>query len=464
MASTALDRVNAAYALTRPPSRSISTVDDYLGALNEFYYQGNAYQTGLGGLGGVQQTLGGEKAERIPNSLEGYAAHAYAANGVVFACMSVRMLVFSAIRFQYQGFNKGRPSTMFGGAALEQLERPWSGGTTQDLLTQMILDADLAGNSYWTNVDGELVRMRPDWVDIILAPRRVRGGQLGWTKFGYRYTEGGPHSGNDPVALLPDEVAHFAPIPDPLATYRGMSWLTPVVREVQADGVMTRHKRQFFENGATPNMVVSGITAANQTEFDAIVDMMESNHSGIANAGKTLYLAAGANAEVVGANLQQIEFATTQGRGETRIAAAAGVHPVIVGLSEGLSGSSLNAGNYAQARRRFADGTMHPLWQNAAGSLEQLVPAPGPATRLWYDARDVPFLREDRKDAAEIQQTRAATVRQYVDAGFTPESSVAAVEAEDPGLLVHTGLFSVQLQPPNSQSQPELPAEGGSDA
>jgi phage portal protein BeeE len=459
--STALERVNAAYRDLQRPRRSIATVDDYLGALNEFIYQGNSYQLGLGG--GLQQTLGGERAERIPFSLEGYAAHAYAGNGVVFACMAVRMLVFSAIRFQYQAFNRGRPSTMFGGPALGLLERPWSGGTTQDLLTQMILDADLAGNSYWTTVEGELVRLRPDWVEIILAPRRVRGGQLGWTKFGYRYTEGGIGSGHDPVALLPDEVAHFAPYPDPLANFRGMSWLTPVVREVQADGLMTRHKRQFFENGATPNMVVSGITAASQQEFDAIVDMMEANHSGVANAYRTLYLAAGANAEVVGANLQQIEFATVQGRGETRIAAAAGVHPVIVGLSEGLQGSSLNAGNYAQARRRFADGTMHPLWQNAAGSLEQLAPPPGPATRLWYDARDVPFLREDRKDAAEIQRIRAATVRQYVDAGFTPESAVAAVDAEDPGLLQHTGLFSVQLQPPNSQQQPAAQPEGDSD-
>ncbi|MGX4657095.1 phage portal protein [Micromonospora sp. SCSIO 07396] len=444
-----LERISA----VRRPARSISTVDDYLGALNEFVFQGNTYPLG----GGVQQTLAGERAERIPNSLEGYATAAYQANGVVFACMAVRMLVFSAVRFQFQAFNRGRPSVMFGGRELELLERPWAGGTTQDLLTQMIQDADLAGNSFWTEHDGELVRMRPDWVEIVLAPRRLRGGQLGWTRMGYRYTEGGTGSGAEPVILLPDEVAHFAPIPDPLATFRGMSWLTPVVREIQADGLMVQHKRRFFENGATPNMVVTGITAANQTEFDAIIDMLEANHAGVANAYRTLYLAAGADAKVVGADLKQIEFATVQGRGETRIAAAAGVHPVIVGLSEGLQGSSLNAGNYGQARRRFADGTMHPLWQNAAGSLEQLVAPPGPATRLWYDARDVPFLREDRKDAAEIQQTKAQTIRTYVDAGFTPESAVAAVAAEDDGLLVHTGLFSVQLQPANTQ--PALPAQ-----
>jgi hypothetical protein len=112
----------------------------------------------------------------------------------------------------------------------------------------------------------------------------------------------------------------------------------------------------------------------------------------------------------------------TQGAGESRIAAAAGVHPTIVGLSEGLQGSSLNSGNFGAARRLVADRTMSWLWRNAAGSLEILVPPPAGAS-LWYDASGIPFLREDRKDAAEIQQIKAATIRQLVDAGYEPSRS-----------------------------------------
>jgi phage portal protein BeeE len=248
------------------------------------------------------------------------------------------------------------------------------------------------------------------------------------------------------VALLRDEVAHHAPMPDPLATYRGMSWLTPVVREIQNDQLMTTHKRKFFENGATPNMVIKGIEARSNEEFLKKVEMIEGSHSGVANAYRTLYMTPGADATVVGRDMKQLDFKVVQGAGETRIAAAAGVPPVIVGLSEGLQGSSLNAGNYGQARRRFADGTMHPLWQNAAGSFEHLVPPPGPAQRLWYDSRDVPFLREDRDAAAKIQQAQAATMRLLVDGAWKPESVVAAVDAEDWGLLEHTGIPTVQVQ------------------
>lgn len=435
---TVLDRLRNMFNPTR--RRSITTVDDYFGALNAMWFNGHSYPLG------VQQTLAGDKAERITNNLESYAAQAYASNGVVFACMAVRMLVFSGVRFQFQRYHSGRPSELFGGQDLTLLEQPWVGGTTQDLLARMIQDADLAGNSYWTLADGELVRMRPDWVDIVIAPRRMRGGHLGWRRAGYLYTEGGTHSGEEPVPLALDEVVHFAPLPDPLANYRGMSWLTPVIREIQNDGLFNGHKRRFMENAATPNMVIKGIPAVNRDQFDAAVDMMESAHGGADNAGRTWYLTAGVDATVVGSNFQQLDLKAVQGAGETRIAAAAGVPPVIVGLSEGLAGSSLNAGNYGQARRRFADGTMHPLWSNAAGCLQTIVPPPDVASRLWYDPRDVPFLREDRDAAANIQQSQAATMRTLIDAAFKPESVVRAVGAEDWTLLVHTGIPTVQVQ------------------
>ncbi|MBT8241277.1 MAG: phage portal protein, partial [Acidimicrobiia bacterium] len=133
----------------------------------------------------------------------------------------------------------------------------------------------------------------------------------------------------------------------------------------------------------------------------------------------------------------------------TRIAAAGGIHPTVIGLSEGLQGSSLNAGNYGQARRRVSDGTLRPLWRDFAGSFETLVPPPSGA-ELWYDDRDIAFLRDDEQDLATIRQTDASSIRQLVDAGFTPASVVAAIQADDMNLLEHTNLFSVQLQAPGS--------------
>jgi hypothetical protein len=256
--------------------------------------------------------------------------------------------------------------------------------------------------------------------------------------------------------MRPDEVAHFAPIPDPQASFRGMSWLTPLIREILSDGAATSHKLKYFENGGTPNIAVI-LPQMKPEAFDAFVTKFRDQHEGVSNAYRALFLAGGADVKTVGSDLKQIDFKVTQGAGETRIAAAAGVPPVIVGLSEGLAASTYS--NYTQARRRFADGTIRPLWRDFCGSMSAIITVP-PSAELWYDDRDIPFVQEDEKDAAEVLQFEAAAIASLVTSGYTADSVVAAVTARDLNLLQHSGLFSVQLQPAGSGNTPAPTANG----
>jgi hypothetical protein len=421
------------------------SIDDYIQLANSFTFNGIGYSTS-----GIQQTLQGN-VEKIDQHFQGYADGIYKTNGTVFACMLARRAVFTEARFQFRSFNQGRPGKLFGNPALAPIERPFPGGVTADLLARMLDDADLAGNWFgWHDKDNdEVVRLRPDWVDIVLEPRMVRGGQVGYRKLGYLYYEGGMRDQGG-VPFLVDEVSHFAPIPDPTAQWRGMSWLTPVIREIAADKAMTAHKLKYLENGATPNMVVK-LPEVSPDKLKRFKSAMDAEHKGSHNAGKTLYIGGGADVTVVGSDFKQLDLRGVQGASETKIASAAGVPPVVIGLSDSLGGSSLNAGNYSAARRNFADRTIRPLWRNAAASLEMLVPPP-PSSQLWFDTHDVAFLREDEKDRAEIQTKEATTIRQLNDGGYTPDSVVAAVDANDWTLLEHTGLLSVQLQPPGTQN------------
>lgn len=775
-------------------ARSITTIDDYIDAMSQWLPTGN----------GITQTAGGQPLERATPDFVGLAAQMMGRNSIVWSLMLARFSVFSGVRFQWQRLANGRPSEMFGTTDLRILEEPWAGGTTADLLSRMLIDADLAGNSYWVEHEGEAVRWRPDWVDIPLFARMVRDPadgvyrQMGWQRAGYAYYEDGDR-GRSPVIKMPDEVVHFAPLPDPLATYRGMSWLTPVVREIEADNLMTGHRRRFFQNGATPNMIVKhaqGVTPAQAKDFkdrlgaeyegaenaykclhpdtdvamwdgrrvparavapgDVVVawsdgaavpgtvstaewqppspivtvttqrgrvirtndrhpflvggrwvdaaqlrpgDLLttglgwgeQSAPSGltqheawllgalvgdgsmaastpvisawdegvrarfgrdhelrstgkghdyrllgvtklarqhgilgarswdkripeavmtgsrsvraafltglvdtdghvtdparrrtmelgitsvskdlladaqhllaslginsslwrVAEAGRyssraayrlcafgnaqaqrlqelldlacvpkrerleayaqvprlnrrdasrfdrvasvtiaepeptigievddhhthvtggvvthnTMHIGGGADVTIVGRDFQQIDFKVVQGHGETRLAAAAGVPPIIAGFSEGLSSATYS--NYGQARRRFADGTMSTLWGNAAGSLQRLA-TPPPGARLWWDGRDHPFLREDSKDAAEIAQTQATTMRTLIDAGFKADSVKRAIAAGDMSLLEHSGLYSVQLWAPGTNpaatsQNPDGITSGGTD-
>jgi hypothetical protein len=198
-------------------------------------------------------------------------------------------------------------------------------------------------------------------------------------------------------------------------------------------------------------------------QFDKFVDEYRTQHEGANNAGKTLFLGGGADIKTTGQTFEDLAMKATQGGGETRIAACSGVPPVIVGLSEGLSSATYS--NYGRARRRLVDGTMRPLWGAFAGAFRYLVPVP-PASRLWYDDRDIPFLREDVSDQAEILNRNMLSIESGVRGGFKPETVVLAVVSGDLTQMKHTGLFSVQLQPPSiaPPSTDLVPASNGNSA
>lgn len=420
-------------------------LSDYLQIVN---FGGLQYQLPQGGTPG-------HAGENIESSFQGYVAGAYKSNGVIFACMAARALLFSEARFQFRQMRFGRPGDLFGTGALGLLENPWPGATTGDLLTRILNDADIAGNSYTVRRGGELRRLRPDWVTIVTGSRS--GSEIDTEVIGYMYKPGGPTSSEDPVVLLPEQVAHFAPMPDPAARFRGMSWLSPILEEILADRSAITHKKSFFENGCKLGYVVTlGDNITNPDQFERWVEKFKVGHEGEWNAYKTLFLASGADVKTVGADMKQVDFASVQGHGETRICAAARVPPIIVGLSEGLDSATYS--NYGQARRAFADLTMRPLWRNVAGSLARIVDVPAGAD-LWYDDRDIPFLQEDQQDAATIQQTQAITIRELINAGYEPDTVVAAVTGADYSLLKHTGLVSVQLQEPGTK--PDAPASNG---
>lgn len=390
---------------------------------------------------------------------------AFRANPIIFACEVKRISVFSEGRFYWR--QKGQYQRNFAAPSLDLLEEPWPRATTSDLLAEMLVMADMGGNAFvYNDADAQRLRvMRPDHVTIVMGDSSRRpvetAAQLDCEILGFIYD---PQDGaTSPVALLVDEVAHFIPpgLRDPLSRFRGMSWLTPILRDMQADQAATAHKLTFFQNAAVSPLAVTFDKEVTEEQFNAFTAKMDGAHSGWRNAYKTLYLGGGATPVPLGADFRQLDFSATQGKGETRIAAASGIHPVLVPVSEGMQGSSLNAGNYAAARRSTADMLFRPLWHNACGSLAQILPDARDA-ELCIDETCIAFLREDAADAAEILAKNASTVANLVKEGFTAESAIAAVEQQDITLLKHTGLVSVQLQDPTKQpTPPALPNGNG---
>lgn len=447
--SVALSPLGTADRLAEQRRDAVLTLGQWWQQLQSFGFGGLSYPFGYG----FSQTIPGKPQEDISNAFQSFVRQAYKENGPVFACILIRMAVFSDIRLQWRRLRDGKPQDLFGTPELRRLESPWPGGKAGDLLARMEQDASLAGNSFTLRKPEGVARLRPDWCSIIAeTPRQLEDPrdilQDPYAEVvAYAFTPGGPASGKEPQVFAADLMAHYAPIPDPESRFRGMSWLQPIVLDIMGDKAASQHKLSVFERGGTPNMVVAFDKEAvpDLDSYNKWVDAIEEQIASFRPGNRTLYLGGGADTTVVGATFEQQTFKEVTGAGETRIASAAGVPPILAGFSEGLEGAKYD--NYLQARRRFADGTMRWLWRCACSSLERIMTVPGGA-ELWYDITDCAFLQEDLKAAAEVQKSEAETIRRLTDGGYKPETVVAAVVNTDWTMLEYDPTVKpVQVSP-----------------
>lgn len=402
------------------------------------------------------------RIEQIENDFPGFVSGAYKSNPAIFALEAIRMLGFSEARLKFRQQHNGKPGDLFGTPELAIFEEPWPGATTGDLLARLLLFADFGGTGFAVRRPGPRIKVpRPDWMTLIIGSTSPDAAEADLWDIdaeivGLQYWPGGIGVGK-PVNLLPESVGIFAPIPDPIARFRGMSWITPLVREIESHSAATNYKLAYFRNGATVNLAVNFNTPLIKTPQDMRewIELFEEEHKGATQAFNTLFLTAGMDAKPIGTNLDDSAFAPVQEQSEAMMASAASVPVELVGFKAGKQGSSLQSGTYKEAKRRLADLTYRPLWRNVAGSLARLVTVP-PGSELWYDDSDIPFLAEDKKDAADVLAIQATAINTFITAGMKPDAAIDAVISNDLSRLTgqHTGLYSVQLQPPLPNGPP----------
>lgn len=389
--------------------------------------------------------LAGTDPEYLLQDFASYVQHGYRSNGPVFSAIQTRALALSEVEFGW----RLKDFTWSEAEPPQALRTPWPGGTTGQLVTQIEVDVSLAGAAYIRNYRGRLVRLRPDYLEVISGAKDRQHELQGIIDvLGYRYWPEGKHVG-DPIGLLPKEVAAIVPMPDPLAKAPviGQSWIRSVAQEVDSDSLMTQHRARFYTNAAVPAMAVMASGTISPEQRAQMKELFQTRYEGWENAYRTMFLEGVADVKAIGNMVDQVSFSQVQGAGETRIATASGVPAVLIGFSEGLQAATYS--NYSQAMRRFADLTCRPLWRIMCDSLSPVVGRPPErGARLWYDDRRVAFLQQDAQDAAKVQKEKASTIETLIRAGYQPDTVVPAVETNDYGKLIHTGLTSVQLNPP----------------
>ena len=403
----------------------------------------------------LYETYKSGKPQSLDTSFLEYATSGLKATGAVFAVILVRMHLVSQGRFYWRDYSTGeRLPDGDDQKGLGILRRPWPNGSTGDLLARMELDASLAGNAYVhraTRPEGgvRLQRLRPDWVSVVPSLDRTE-------ILGYLYNPTGMPGGQSVTVPVAD-MAHYAPVPDPEHPFRGMSWMTPVARSINNVVDMADFQSKYLSNSATPNLLVKVMGKLAPEQREALSYQLDRGHTGVGNAGRTLLLEGGADATLIGGGIDRA-FTMSKAAAENEIASASGVPAILAGLKEGLQAATYS--NAAQARRVFAMGTGRFLLQNSAEALSTILPSkPRETAELWYDDTRISWFNEDATETAAINQAKAATMETLIRSGYVPDGVAKAVESGDYSSLTHSGLTSVQLQPPG-EPEPEPESNG----
>jgi hypothetical protein len=388
--------------------------------------------------------------EAIPPGLVRLAREAYRANGIVFAVEAVKTALFAEARFKFQAMTDDH---IFGDPSLSILEHPWPGADAGELLARMCQDGGL-GSSYIRKAipagDGDpvLVRMPPDRVTIASLELEDDLGRT-WRQVAGYIEDMGP--GREPQVYSTDEVGHFSPHPDPSANWRGMSWLTPILKDVHADTRLTEYKTFHIDNGAQPGLVVKYSTKLSPTTVDTLRKRFRARWGGPQNAGNILVLDEGADLSVSGSTLEQLQFDAVTRAGERRVCAAAGPGLLVI--------CGFEQGDYQTAIRELADLWARPWWRMACAALEHLVPTSagiGPV-RLWYDVSGIAALREGELNRAQAFLVNVQGIASAVAAGYKRETAVAASASGDVSLLE----ADPKAPPPGGTAKAAPGGEGG---
>ena len=398
-------------------------------------------------------TWGANDSDVIKWSFIDVAGNGYVRNGIIYGLLTTRIQMFSEARFMFRDTTTKR---MFTTADLTPLQTPWPYGTTSDLLTRMLQDADICGTSFVRRCDdGSLERLRPDWVTVIseVDNRSGRREVVGITYDRNGYGDQHIGNGTDLEVYTAEDVVIWAPNPDPLSHFRGTSWIQTVLTEVNNDEAMRAHVRNFFRNAATPNLVYKYPKPLRGTDREQVMAALEAKYAGPSKAGRTLVVDQGADVQVVGSSFEAMGFTNISSAGMERMAIAAGVPSILVGIPTTASRATLGT-DFPHAMQRFANMTMRPLWRSVCTSLAQFIPGP-PGAELWYDTSDIASLQSSELESAQVTQTQAATINDLVMNGWDDQSAIKAVTSNDVTQLVHTGLLSVQLQKPGGDTPPD---------
>lgn len=332
------------------------------------------------------------------DNYEAYAREGYGRQELVFACVSeiatsaaeARLRVVTVDRDGTQQEDSASPL-----AAL--LARPNPQQSQFEFLELLHTYLQIAGNAYVFKLRSgpggrvtALHLLRPDRVRVWPGADGLRG---------YIYTlDGVEHH------LLPGDIGHIRR-PNPFSDWYGLSPLHVIARIANVDSALTAYTKVFFQNAGVPSGLLNlKRKLQSQDEASRIRAAWRAQFGGAAqNWHRLAILDEDASYQQIAIDLDHMAMPDLRNITESRICAAFGVPPILVGANVGLQRSTF--ANYAEARRSFWDETLAPEYRRVVDAFNLfLAPEFTGGGRIEADFSQVRALQDD----ADQRATRVA--------------------------------------------------------
>lgn len=298
-------------------------------------------------------------------------------------------------------------NTVPGHALTLLAEQPNEGYTWSTLIWAMLFSWVTEGNVYllaWPKLDGSLgqlyylphhmVEIMDDEMSSVAA--KQDGSKL-VTYYRY-YQPGGVY-----VDFAPEMVIHLRRGLNPNDMRYGWSPLKSTVKEVFGDNVAATYTSSLIDNSAVPSVIISPESRAGQpmiSESDArSITVSLRNALSREGAGKPVFIPKGVNASTIAYSPKDLELGALADRLVSRICAAMGLDPMVLGLPS----ANKTYSNLAEAQDGAFSRTITPAKRQIAEQLTVAIlrrKMNEKNTRVWWDDSGVDALQDDRAETA----------------------------------------------------------------
>lgn len=305
--------------------------------------------------------------------------------------------------------------------ALDIWQRPNPFMPRQEFVESSQQHVDLTGEGWWVvarnqrmrSIPLELWPVRPDRMVPVPHPQDFLAGYI------YVSPDG------EQVPLKLDEVIQLR-MPNPLDPYRGMGPVQSILAELDATRYSAEWNRNFFVNSALPSGIIEAPDNLTDDEFDQLRDRWEEQHRGVAAAHRVAILEGGLKWVDRRFTQRDMQFVELRQVSRDVIREAFGMPKFALGDVDDVNRAVGEA-----SAAWFAEYLTVPRLERIKAALNHdFLPLFGAtAEGLEFDYEDPTPPDAEARDRERTSKATAAKL--YVDAGFTGESVVEALELPD---------------------------------